>query len=289
MADGKIAPAEINVLQKIANGFGFSLEEVKGIIDEAHNYFLENDSKRKDETVLKEPDSGGKQNILEGEGRYYFYEGCCSLKLSKEDIKEDISEKQGMKHILNIESIGVVVIEIRPSMPDFDNQSLLTKELEVAGYPCLGAYLKTPFGLLTHFYINCDDFVVKVDLPNKNTAKEMDLLNSFRKGESIPEKHNSGRLDYVKELEKVIYEYCESAFNSKPSFHIHKDINFKRNLNFDGIDMAEISLAFEKKFHVRIPDGHPINHRLADDTDYTVGYYLSAYGLIDYESPKKTT
>lgn len=181
MADGKITPAEIDVLQKIAKGFGFSLEEVKGIIDEAYAFLFGNDSNKKDEAASKGPDTGSVQDVVEDDGRYYFYEGRCSLKLPKEDIKEDVSEKEGMKHTLNTESIGMVVIEIRPCMPDFGNRSMLTEELEVAGYPCLGAYLKTPFGLLTYFYINCYDFVVQIDLPNQNTAKEMNLLNSFRK------------------------------------------------------------------------------------------------------------
>ena len=288
MADDKMTPPEIDMLHNIAKGFGFSLEDVKGILEEAHAFLSENRSNKKDETASKEPDSGGIQNVVEEKGRYYFYDGRCSFKLPKEDIKEDISEKEGMKHTLNTGSIGMVVIEIRPSMPNFGNHSILTEELEVAGYPCLGAYLKTPYGLLTHFYINCDTFVVQVDLPNQNTVKEMDLLNSFRKEGAVPEKHNSSRVDYVKELEKVIYEYCESAYNSKPTFHIHKYINFKRNLNFDGIDMASISTAFEKRFPVRIPVNHPYNHRLADDTDFTVGYFLSAYGLMDNDSPKKT-
>lgn len=285
MADGKIAPEEINVLQNIAKGFGFSLEEVKGIIDEAHAFLSGNVSNRKDETS-KDLDTGNTQNVVEEEGRYYFYKSRCSLKLPKEDIKEDISEKEGMKHTLNIESIGMGIIEIRSSMPDFAHSSMPTEELEMAGYPCLLAVQKTPFGQLLHFYINCDDFVVQVDLPNHNTAKVWDLLNSFRKEIKTPEERDSSHIDYVKELETVIYEYCESAFNCKPTFHIHKNINFKRNLNFDGFDMAEISMAFEKKFPVRIPDNHPYNHRLADDTDFTVGYFLSAYGLIDYESSK---
>lgn len=287
LADGKIASKEIDVLHSIAKGFGFSSEDMKGILDEAHAFLSENGSDKKDETASKEPDPGSIQNAEGEEGRYYFYEDRCSFHLPKEDIKEDISEKGGLKHILNSASIGMVIIEIRPSIPNFGDSPIHTEEFEVAGYPCLGAYLKTPYGLLTQFYINCDNFVVQVYLPNQNTAKEMDFLNSFRKEGAVPEKHNASHVDYVKELEKVIYEYCETSYQSKPNFHIHKYINFKRNLNFDGIDMAEISMAFEKRFHVRIPDDHPYNHRPADDTDFTVGYFLSAYGLIDYESPKK--
>ena len=275
MIDGNIAEEEITLCCKMAVCYGYSPDIIKEIVNELLN-------KPSTKKTTEETD----KNVIKEEGRYYFYDDRCSFKLSKDDIKQDDVEKDGMKHTLMTESIGMVVIEIRPSMPDFGNHSMLTEELEVAGYPCLGAYLKTPFGLLTHFYINCNDFVVQIDLPNQNTAKEMDLLNSFRKEGSVPEKNNSNRVDYVKELEKIIYEYCESAFNSKPTFHIHENINFKRNLNFDGFDMAEISMAFEKKYPVRIPEDHPFNHRLADDTDFTVGYFLSAYGLIDYELPK---
>ena len=94
----------------------------------------------------------------------------------------------------------------------------------------------------------------------------------------------SDKVDYVQELETIIYDYCEkSNFFSKPSFHITKNTNFKRDLHFAGIDVVLICVDFEKKFPVKIPSDHPFNHRLADDTDYTVEYLLSVYGLCDWK------
>jgi len=109
----------------------------------------------------------------------------------------------------------------------------------------------------------------------ENGIKEQEILSA------------SNQIDYVKELETVIYDYCEDAYQSKPSFPIKKSTNFKRNLNFDGIDMVEIAMAFEEKFNVKIPDNHPINQRLENDTDFTVEYFLSAYGLCDGVTDKK--
>lgn len=115
----------------------------------------------------------------------------------------------------------------------------------------------------------------------KQNQSQEDVPSPVRENEHIEQEEPSALIqgDYVKELEKIIYDYCEAAYQKKPSFHITKDTNFKRNLNFDGIDMAEIDIAFEKKMHVSILDDHPINQRLADDTDFTVEYYLSAHGI----------
>ena len=85
--------------------------------------------------------------------------------------------------------------------------------------------------------------------------------------------------DWVKMLEFVIVEYCEKVYKSRPSFPITKNINFRRNLNFDGIDMAEVLLLFEKKCSIELPKDTPVSNRKADDTDYTVGDVIDWYGL----------
>ena len=89
----------------------------------------------------------------------------------------------------------------------------------------------------------------------------------------------SGQVDYVKELETILYDYCERTKGRRPSYPLEKWVNFQRNLNLDGIDVAEIRMLFEKKFPFRVPDDHPFNQRNADDTDFTVENFLSAYGL----------
>ena len=87
-------------------------------------------------------------------------------------------------------------------------------------------------------------------------------------------------MDYVKVLDGVISDYCQSAYDCRPSFHIHLGTNFLHTFNFDGLDMVEIQMGFEKKIPVTIPEDHPFNKRLGDDTDYSVAYFLSAYGLF---------
>ena len=227
-------------------------------------------------------------DFVKEEGRYYFYDNCCSFKLEKDDIIKDIEENNGLKHTLNTRTISQIIIEIRHTMPTIV-YPFNKEELVVAGYPCLGAYLKTPLGLLTYYFINCGEYVVQVDLPNQNTSREMSFLNSFRIENVTHKNEVVGHIDYVNELEAIIYDYCESAYKCKPTFRITKNTNFKRNLNFDGIDMAEIGMAFEKKFSLKEPaSDHPINQRLANDTDYTVEYFLSAYELSDVREPNQT-
>ena len=115
----------------------------------------------------------------------------------------------------------------------------------------------------------------------KKDSKEM----AEAEAPSITEQQQtSDKVDYVKELGAIICDYCEkSDFFSKPSFLITKNTNFKRDLHFAGIDVVLICVDFEKKFPVIIPSDHPFNHRLADDTDYTVEYLLSVYGLCDWK------
>lgn len=85
---------------------------------------------------------------------------------------------------------------------------------------------------------------------------------------------------YVKEFENIIYAYCQRNCEPKPNFPITLNTNFKRDLYFDGLDMMEICLILEKKYSISLPEHSPLKQRLEKDTDYTVGYLLSQYGLI---------
>lgn len=87
-------------------------------------------------------------------------------------------------------------------------------------------------------------------------------------------------MDYVRALDVIVSDYCQNAYGSRPSFHISLSTNFLHTFNFDGIDMAEIQMAFEKKFSLEIIENHPFTKRLADDTDYSVALFLSSYGLF---------
>lgn len=87
-------------------------------------------------------------------------------------------------------------------------------------------------------------------------------------------------MDYVKALDGIISDYCYNAYHSRPSFNISLATNFLHTFNFDGLDMIEIRMEFEKKFPYRIPENHPFNKSLADDTDFSVAYLLSSYGLF---------
>ena len=106
------------------------------------------------------------------EGRYYFYDDRCSFKLPKEEIMQDNVEKGGLKHTLVTNSMGMVIIEIRPCMPNFGgNPMITTKNMRIAGYPGLEASM---MGITHQYYINCGSFVVQAD----NVSEE--FLNSFR-------------------------------------------------------------------------------------------------------------
>ncbi len=116
----------------------------------------------------------GKKDVVKEEGRYYFYDDRCSFKLAKEEIKDDNVEKGGLKHTLMTESMAMTIIEIRPCMPNFGgNPMVTTKNIKVAGYPCLEASM---MGMTHQYYINCGSFVVQVDM----VVVSEEFLNSFR-------------------------------------------------------------------------------------------------------------
>lgn len=86
--------------------------------------------------------------------------------------------------------------------------------------------------------------------------------------------------DWLKEIETIIYDYCEQTYHSKPNFRIKPYTYFKKNLNFDGLDVVEIRMAIEKKFSLKTHDEHPFFHRSANDTDFTVEDLMDALGLL---------
>jgi len=111
------------------------------------------------------------KNVKE-EGRYYFYNDRCSFKLAKEEIMRCEVEKNGLKHILSTVHMMMVIIEIRPGMPNFGALSVQTWKTTIAGYPCLVAKV----GLSRQYFINCKEFVVQVS----PTIYDEDFLNTFR-------------------------------------------------------------------------------------------------------------
>lgn len=114
----------------------------------------------------------GKKEIVKEEGRYYFYDDRCSFLLAKEDIMTDDVEKDGLKHTLMTSSMGMIVIEIRPCMPNFGGNPLFKlRNMKIAGFPGLEASM---MGLIHQYFINCGSFVVQAD----NVSEE--FLNSFR-------------------------------------------------------------------------------------------------------------
>lgn len=120
------------------------------------------------------------KKVEKEEGRYYFYNDRCSFKLAKEAIYNDTVEKDGLKHTLMTDSRGVIILEIRPGMPQFPS-SVLTKTLTVAGFPCLAAQVNPLIASLREggydqYFINCGEFVVQVSMA---IASE-EFLNSFR-------------------------------------------------------------------------------------------------------------
>ena len=107
--------------------------------------------------------------------RYYFYNERCSFKLPKEQIMQDNVEKNGLKHTLMTSTMIMTILEIRPGMPNFPS-TIQTKNITVAGYPCLAAKVNPLLGEYDHYYINCEEFVVQVTM----TMVNEDFLNSFR-------------------------------------------------------------------------------------------------------------
>lgn len=113
------------------------------------------------------------------ESRFYFYNDRCSFNLDSDIIKSE--EESGDKFILKTKKIEAV-IWIIPEMPIHSRYPWIvgTEEMVVGGFPCEAAYTKTPLGIIPSYFIDCGNFVVQVNLPNKNTKEEMEFLNSFK-------------------------------------------------------------------------------------------------------------
>lgn len=119
-------------------------------------------------------DEPAKKEFVKEEGRYYFYNDRCSFKLpSGVETKVLRVEKDGMKHTLMTENAEMIIIEIRPGMPNFGGLSVPTWNTTIAGFPCLVAKPT----LIRQYYINCKTFVVQVDM---TPVLNEEFLNSFR-------------------------------------------------------------------------------------------------------------
>lgn len=108
--------------------------------------------------------------------RFYFYADRCSFQLQKDDILNDVSERAGMKHTLTTKSMALLIVEIRPGMPQFPS-SVPTKSVTIAGYPGLAAKVNPVVDEYNQYFINCKDFVVQVSM----SIVSEEFLNSFRK------------------------------------------------------------------------------------------------------------
>jgi hypothetical protein len=138
------------------------------------------DKKAAAEAAQKEEKEEEKKEKEEKEGgRYFFYNGRCSFKLDGPIIKNE--EEKDDKYIVATEKVEAV-IWILPEMPIHDRYPWIvgTEEMKVGDYPCVAAYSKTYSGIQPSYFIDCGDFVVQVNLPNRNTKEEQDFLNSFR-------------------------------------------------------------------------------------------------------------
>ena len=163
-------------------------------------------------------------------------------------------------------------IDSQPSVPDaVETILLIILAIDVI---CLGRVVKMVWKAIWNG-------VMKLFEADKK--KEEKLNRGFHEKSDIIDTVASTKkpTDWLKEMETIIYDYCERAYHSKPNFPIKLSTNFKSNLNFDGLDMVEIEMSLEEKFSVKIPADHPFNHRHADDTDFTVEDLLAAYGLVE--------
>lgn len=134
---------------------------------------------RRDKKAAKTQMDQERTNASCAERRFYFYNDHCSFKLDSDIIKSE--EEGGEKFILKTEKIEAVMWII-PEMPIHSRYPWIvgTEEMEVGGFHCEVAYTKTPLGIIPSYFIDCGDFVVQVNLPNKNTKEETEFINSFR-------------------------------------------------------------------------------------------------------------
>ena len=87
--------------------------------------------------------------------------------------------------------------------------------------------------------------------------------------------------EVVKKMADLIIAHCESSYIEKPPFSITEKTNFKQDLHFDKSDMGLIIMRMQEEFQIKLPKGSTFFNRPADDTDYTVGDLLAAYGMIE--------
>ena len=119
-------------------------------------------------------DDENEQSFVKEDDRYYFDNGRCSIKLSKEEILGGEIEKNGLKHLLISKKIGIIIIEIRDSMPTFPSSSnILIENIFLPGFSGIKVNINP---IISQCYINCKEFVVQIDM----SIFSQELLDSFR-------------------------------------------------------------------------------------------------------------
>lgn len=119
-------------------------------------------------------------NAAKEEDRYYFYNDRCSFEISKEDIKHDDVEKNGLKHTLMTESMLMLILEIRPGMPQFPSD-IPMKMTKVSGFECLAAKVGPLATDYNQYFIDCGEFVVQISFTIVSDINKINcFLNSFR-------------------------------------------------------------------------------------------------------------
>ena len=168
-ADGTIHDKERALCYSAAKGLGASVEDVSAVIEEKLNAGS-NSIATKEET---EPKPRACQNhYAMKDGRLYIYDGRCSFQFTEEKDTSIRVEDDGMKYILSNASMIPTIIDIKKEMPTFDETPLMTKKVNVAGFPCLEVDI---MGVTNQYYINCKTFVVQV---SGEVSKA--FLDSFR-------------------------------------------------------------------------------------------------------------
>ncbi len=97
--------------------------------------------------------------IKQDENRYYFYNGKCSIKIDKNNLRTNV-EKYGKKHTLLTKDGYVMIIEIRKGFPDI--QGLLDFD-DVGDFKTkMTSKLNMSTRIMTqYYYVNCDNFVIQ--------------------------------------------------------------------------------------------------------------------------------
>jgi hypothetical protein len=86
----------------------------------------------------KQQDYKNEESFIKEDDRYCFYIDKSSIKLPKEEILGGGNEKYGLKHHLISKKIGIIIIEIRDSLPNFPSSSnILIENIFLPCYSCI--------------------------------------------------------------------------------------------------------------------------------------------------------